>query len=53
MSPVSGDERFLQFSFDGDMCVLQITLQDYRFSFKFKESCKTDVMNNCKGSRKK
>ncbi|XP_064639932.1 Golgi apparatus protein 1-like isoform X2 [Lineus longissimus] len=30
-----------------------LTLKDYRFSFKFKEACKKDVLKNCKGIKKK
>ncbi|ELT94856.1 hypothetical protein CAPTEDRAFT_177499 [Capitella teleta] len=30
-----------------------ITLEDYRFSLKFKESCKDDVAHQCRGMKKK
>lgn len=30
-----------------------LSLKDFRFSFKFKELCKTDVLNNCRSVRSK
>ncbi|CAH1779434.1 unnamed protein product [Owenia fusiformis] len=30
-----------------------VTLKDYRFSYKFKEACKQDVLTNCRGMKRK
>lgn len=32
---------------------MQIAMKDFRFTLKFKEACKQDVLQQCKGSKTK